>query len=316
MNKIKQLRKKMYSLLAQVNLFVRHHDLREHWINKANGLYSDHRFFRISYTDKHAGLFGIVDRVLGACIYAEERNLTPIVDLREEDIQYKNIDGTGSPWNVFFEPVSPYDNLELDKFSSTLFMGYNSKCPRFIRDEIFADSKSLHEAYEVYNRFLRLSSKAKERLVEEQKRVDLKRSLGVFLRGTDYLALKPSHHSIQPTVELAIPKIEEYLRDNKDTEYIYLVTEDRNIYEKMVHHFGDKVIMTGGRFVDGYDGAGLIADYIKDVNEQGFEYLVRIYMLSTCRALIGGPAAGASFARVLNDNLYEYVYIFELGRYE
>ncbi|MCR4588662.1 MAG: hypothetical protein K5682_09675 [Lachnospiraceae bacterium] len=300
----------------QINLFIRHHDLREHWVIKKNSKNPNKAFFRISYEDRHAGLFGIVDRVLGACMYAEEKKLIPVVDLQEKDIQYKKREDSNTPWEVFFKPVAGISCSELPFCHKTLYMGYNSSCPRFIRDEIFDDPEAIRQAYRLYQKYIQLSDESVRRLDLERVRLDLNRSLGVFLRGTDYAALKPSKHSIQPTVEQAIPKIREYLELHPDTEYIYLVTEDLQIYETMKATFGEKVVVTGNRFIEGYDGNGLIADYISDVNEQGFEYLVRIYMLASCRALIGGPAAGASFARVINGGQYEYVHIFDLGRYE
>ncbi len=307
---------RFYQALVKLNLYIRHHDLREHWVKKAGGRFPDKQFFRISYEDRHAGLFGIADRVLGACMYAKERGLIPVVALTEEDIQYRNQEETDSPWEVFYQPVSPYKAGELSQFSKVLYMGYNSSCPRFIRDEIFDSKEKLHEAYEVLCRYARLSYEAKNRLNLERERLNLQNALGVFLRGTDYAALRPSRHSIQPTVEQAIPVIEEYLKDHPDTDTIYLVTEDEGIYRKLRERFGDMICMTGDRFIQNYDGKGLIADYIEDVNEQGFEYLLRIYLLAECKALIGGPAAGASFARIINDGHYEYVYIFDLGRYE
>ncbi len=316
MNNRGRLKNQLYDCLVQINLFVRHHDLREHWEKKKNGAYPDQRFFCISYEDKHAGLFGIVDRVLGACSYAEERGLIPIVALEEGKIQYKNEAGSETPWEVFYQPVAEYKMQDLRSASKVLFMGYNSRCPRFIRDEVFKNAETLHEASEYMKKRARLSKEAVKRLKAEQNRLDLSNSLGVFLRGTDYAALKPYNHSIQPTVEQAIPYIDSYLAEHPNTDYIYLVTEDEAIFHCLLKRYGERIKMTGGRFVHAYDGRGLLADYIEDVNEQGFEYLVRIYMLSTCRALIGGSAAGASFARIINDNHYEQVFIFDLGRYK
>lgn len=67
--------------------------------------------------------------------------------------------------------------------------------------------------------------------VLDKMQIQLDKTLGLYLRGTDYIALKPSGHPIQPTVEQAIDVVNEYIA-KYDIEKVFLVTEDAKIYKK------------------------------------------------------------------------------------
>ena len=58
--------------------------------------------------------------------------------------------------------------------------------------------------------------------------MDYSTTVGVYLRGTDYIDLKPSGHPVQPTVEQAMLVIDEYTR-KYNVDSIFLVTEDVRI---------------------------------------------------------------------------------------
>lgn len=53
--------------------------------------------------------------------------------------------------------------------------------------------------------------------------------LGVYIRGTDYVKLKPSGEYIQPSIEQVKYKIREF--ENKYNVPIFLVTEDGDIFD-------------------------------------------------------------------------------------
>ena len=51
----------------------------------------------------------------------------------------------------------------------------------------------------------------------------------MFLRGTDYVSLRPKGHHVQPTVEQLCDKIDDFLKLHV-IKKIYVVTEDYEIY--------------------------------------------------------------------------------------
>ncbi len=187
--------------------------------------------------------------------------------------------------------------------------------PRFTIEGAWGEMDEMIKASRYVKQRLHLSEKMDKKIKLEMEKCELGNCLGVSLRGTDYISLRPSGHAVQPDVNQAVCKIKEYLK-NHDVERIFLVTEDRNIYSSMKTEFGDLIYTYGNHYIEKYEGNGLIGDCIEDANEQGKEYLIRIMLLSKCKSLIGGKNLAAQYAILFNGGAYEYKYIFELGVYE
>ena len=67
-----------------------------------------------------------------------------------------------------------------------------------------------------------------------------KNGLGVLLRGTDYVAMKPYNHPIPPKIEDVIKDVK--LLDNKNKyNWIFLATEDNIIRDVFLKSIGAKV---------------------------------------------------------------------------
>ena len=135
------------------------------------------------------------------------------------------------------------------------------------------------------------------------------------MRGTDYVALAPAGHCIQPSVEMVIDKTREYLRDY-DIRKIFFVTEDYEYYQKYVEAFGDLVITSDNYFVKEYSGKKYLADEINiDPYTKGLQYLIRLIILSKCDYLIAGQTNGSIFARCFMQNEPKSEYWFDIGLY-
>ncbi len=302
------------NLLFNLNMRLRHPDKCEHEELSPTGKYPESKFFIIRFDDRGTGLFGLVDIAMGACEYAEAKGLIPLIDFRGGVTQYAGTGNNDNAWEYFFKQPYLYSLEEIDEAKYRLMMGYDSKTPRCIKAETIYSPETIQSAHNFLARHLFLSDLAEKAVKAELSRINCTDMLGVFARGTDYAALQPAQHPRQPSVEQLIGKIDEYLVDKPDCN-IFLVTEDKTIYDRLLQYYGEKIFVSGHRFIDNYEGKDLVANYVKNPNEQGLEYLIRVFMLSQCRALIGGRAAGSNFATVLNGNKYEYRYIFELGHY-
>lgn len=71
-------------------------------------------------------------------------------------------------------------------------------------------------------------------------RIDGLDTAGFYLRGTDYAVLKPHKHAIQPSVTLAIRKMNQVI-SKYGFSRILLVTEDKKIYDQVKHYYGKSV---------------------------------------------------------------------------
>jgi len=139
--------------------------------------------------------------------------------------------------------------------------------------------------------------------------------LGVLCRGTDYVKNKPEGHPKQPSLDLVINKIYEWLNEYSYNK-IFLATEDVGIYEILKKEFDSKLFINKKEFIEYSDGG--INEYVinrcDDNYKRGFEYLTSIWMLSQCNALIAGQCGG-SVGAVLLAPKYERIFFWDLGRY-
>lgn len=152
-----------------------------------------------------------------------------------------------------------------------------------------------------------------------------KRVLGVLCRGTDYTANKPKGHPVQPEVEEIIIHVNEKIKE-LNCDYIYLATEEERILKQFLEVFPNR-ILTNSRYY--YDEFYSIKERMGDLarisqvdngRENGnyyksLEYLSSIYLLSKCNAFVAGNCGGSRAALYLNDNSYEYCYLFDCGTY-
>ena len=161
------------------------------------------------------------------------------------------------------------------------------------------------------------SGRIYDMLEKEAKRIPVEKSVGVFLRGTDYTSKKPQGHPRQPSIEAVMEKINEYIEKYSDIEAIYLVTEDIKYYEILHKQYGELLkISFMNNFISGYNGKNyLYKEYKEDVVCRGQEYLCRIILLSQCKYLISSIANGSVVAMAFNGDAYTDKYIFDLGYY-
>lgn len=160
---------------------------------------------------------------------------------------------------------------------------------------------------------------------EYEKLIKGKRVLGVLCRGTDYTANKPKNHPIQPEVDDVIALVKEKL-DELKCEWIYLATEEEKIADKFEKAFPGKILVNKRKYYDEFDAirenqgenariSWVHFDRENDNYYKSLEYFSSVNLLSKCTALIAGNCGGSRTALYLNNNHYEYSYLFDLGIY-
>ena len=156
------------------------------------------------------------------------------------------------------------------------------------------------------------------RLVDQEaKRLQIEKCIGVYIRGTDYVKLKPSGEYVQPSVDQVECKVREF--ENKYDAPIFLVTEDGDIFDKLKGEFGEIIkIVSFDTFIRNYKGKDVLSksDVLeKDKKLRGQKYLAKIILLSKCRYLVTSITQGSKFSYILNDGKYVDEYTFDLGLY-
>ena len=172
---------------------------------------------------------------------------------------------------------------------------------------------------ELCGKYIHFTQPVLDGVERESKKFAGKRVLGVLVRGTDYVALRPHNHPVQPTAEQAIAKTREVMHE-ENFDAMYLATEDKNILMKFREAFGEELLLPEANYLDyDYDNPQYLVHYHaereNDKYLRGLEYLVSMIMLTKCNGLITSRTSGSTGVMCLSQN-YDYLYVFDLGCYE
>ena len=144
------------------------------------------------------------------------------------------------------------------------------------------------------------------------------RVLGVYLRGTDYVARRPHNHPIPPPIEFAVSTVVAKLQEWQCNK-IFLSTEDKTIVQTFKNVFGDLCVTIDRQYVD-YNSQQANFITVSRINRendrflQGKEYLTEMLLLTMCNSLVVTRCAGAICVMMMTDR-FEHTYTFNLGKY-
>lgn len=261
------------------------------------------------------GILSILYSACGQAFHARKLGMVPYVDMIHFKTQY-HAKRNQNPWELFFSQppeftpkmlsfrvpktlsrFSPPEEESENLFTQYDFCLYSQK--KKIFDSLFTISSSITDSTAILEKELRIDD-----------------CIGVYARGTDYIALKPKNHHIQPTSVQLIEKCDEYIK--KYDKKIFLVTEDSSIYADFVEHYGDRLVTIDEDIhFESYTSKIPLYKKIKPNNsiQVAQTYLKKILLLSKCEYLIGGKTSGSLWACIFNDEQYKEVFLFDYGRY-
>lgn len=149
------------------------------------------------------------------------------------------------------------------------------------------------------------------------------KTLGVLIRGTDYVAVRPNGHAVQASTEQMIGKIMELPGEEWDYDNIFVATEDAEALMKMQRAFGDRVKYVDQKRFVLQKGEYIVYQKQKDTWkpgdgwQYGADYLCAMVLLSECGYFIAsGGCTGTGLVNKLANGRHNRTYIFELGSYE
>ena len=278
-------------------------------------------YYVIRSRGKSEGLLSTWFYVCENVRWALENNYIPCVDFESENCQYyvgKTINDTNNAWEYFFKQPVKLSREELKKKRNVLLSGWSLRKDNIERIT-FEDLKK-EKIYNIRN-MLDVQSYIEEKVLSMWKKMFWingmrKHTLGVFVRGTDYITLKPKGHYVQPELGDVIVKIEEFL-EKYDIDQIYVVTEDYSYYTELKKIFGDKIFSSDSNFVKNYSTKDYVSEaFDNDPYERGLMYLIRILLLSKCEYVISSKANGSMFAELMREDECIDSYWFDLGIYD
>lgn len=269
----------------------------------------DKTFYVVRNFDQGQGLLSRWHEVMAEIIGAEKDGYIPIVDFQNYKWQYsmnESICGTNNAWEYYFNQPTDIKLEEVYQSKNVILGGYDTKYiigsnwPTFDDITRLADIKPY-----IY-----------QKVEEKMKIFDGKEIMGVFIRGTDYVSLKPLGHHVQPSVDQVIGKTKQFIAKYGEMPML-VATEDLTLYQMFEQKWSNLCFTTDSNMIDNYQKDTVLVDNIdeKSKYEFGLDYLVKMLCLSRCDYLIASRAAGSNFALVMNNGKYKDKFIFDLGLY-
>ncbi len=285
-------------------------------------------YYIIGNYKKREGLFALYKHITSHIIYALEKNMIPVIDLKHFQNQYFKDDRAfkDNAWEYYFEQPAGIglDDIEEDAnivIAEPNLWANNKYIINPIMIPVEKNYKKLPYTTE-YLEYLKFKPDIKIYLDDcyTKNFKNSKNVLGVICRGSDYTELKPLKHQIQPNPKDVLNKAKE-LMTTSEYEKIYLATEDANIYKMFEEEFEDKLIKNIQYKFETVSHTQ-IASTRKSVRknhfyELGKEYLCSMWLLSKCKGLIGGRANGTVAVYIMTNGFetFDYVHLWNLGVY-
>ena len=289
---------------------------------KSFGEYNENKIIYLikpDYQDGVEGLLSLIHKQVIYIDYAKQKGYIPYVDWKNYMTQYYN--GIDNVWEYFFEQPSEITEEEVYSCKNVYLSGwtFNNINPLgLFEKDIFFDKEIEKKSYDLLFNNLRFSNEVLKAVETEAQNIDIDKCIGVYVRGTDYVRLKPSGEYIQPNVRQVEEQIIKFV--NKYNAPIFLVTEDGEIYDSLVIKFGKSIrTVSYDSFIYNYDGKDVLSkSNVLEVNKKlrGQRYLVKMILLSKCKYLISSITQGSKFSYALNGGKYIDEYIFNLGLYD
>jgi len=268
------------------------------------------------------GLFSNYIVYLGCIRKYLKKGFIPILEF----ISYKNVingfkvDPTkGNPWEYYFNQPFGYEyNNIIRKAKNIKYF----ECSNIIRptENIFLNKQSMNFWHSFANQYIPI----KNEIINESNNIiktifkGSKNVLGVLLRGTDYVAMRPRSHPIPPKIEVVIKDVR--LLDNKyNYNWIFLATEDNNIRDIFIKSIGIKVkcLLSKTKTFYNYSTKKPLALNIDFKNNLDFNkiYLLNIIILSKCLDLLAAKTSGTIGIFILTEG-FRYYKVYNLGYYK
>jgi len=283
---------------------------------------SDMQFYIIGFNCGWNGLGWIFIHTIEHLEYAEEHGYIPIIDLRrfknqyvsDEDYMEKNV------WDYWFEQPTAYGLQDILRSKNVI----KSRCHIFPNKKYklnyvdYKNEERMGKLHSIYNKYIHFDTTIKKRILETQNRlIGDRKVLGIMCRGTDFTALKPYLHPIQPDPRDIIDEAAVVMK-KYNCSHIFLSTEDKDIYDLFCEKFGGMILsIPQTRFSERDISVKSSLSELSDSEhrrEIASSYLASMYILSKCPCFIGGITGGTLAIKIMSGG-FEYEHFWDLGIY-
>lgn len=244
-----KLRKKNYSFNDKniYNSFNEYKDHNHFKLNEKELDYLNNKFAIIRINCRTCALFSYYNRFLRCMHVFIKQGYIPIIDLLSFPNILNNYNISSlkiNPWELYFNQPYGYTLENVKRKAKTIKYYYcDSRLYEFPNKYNIIFNKALMDfwhniAYSyvpIKNEILKEANIIMKNLFKGSNNI-----LGVLVRGTDYISIKPKGHPIQPELSQIFNDIKKMNKKNS-YDWIFLATEDDIIKKKFIFNFGDKL---------------------------------------------------------------------------
>ena len=267
-----------------------------------------------------SGLFCHFTYNLGWMRWAEEHGYRCYVDMRTPSNIFTRTQAIDfNPWDLYFrQTCDATDLIDARKVLTTTFRYFPPQFPGIFLDLYDQDNPEFKFWREFTHKHIALSDSMARMVDEQQDRIFAHedRILGCLVRGTDYTAMKPARHPVQPEPRQVIEDAKRICAERK-LKKVFLATEDAKVRDMFTQAFGPDLLISQTDLPD-YKGSylarsGALGDLEKTLRIST-QYLISVVLLSRCPCLLAGCASGSMGAALLSKG-FELMQIYNLGTY-
>ena len=243
---------------------------------KSFGDLNKDKIFYVIKRSPGTGMYSNVTFILNHLKICEKLKFIPIIDMENFVTIYnekKKVFSNKNAWNYYFENLNNFSLNEVYKSQNVIFT--SDKFFNFFSYNIEKDqelSQLLRSKIKV-NKFLNKC------YLKTLKKFKKKKILGIHFRGTSY---KRSAGHPLPATKRQMYKLTEKLLDNKEFDFIFLATEEKNYLEYFKNKFGDKLIYLSSCYRSNINDAFKVYPRRLHRYKMGREAVLEAMLLSNC----------------------------------
>lgn len=278
--------------------------------NRYSLSYKISKFAIIFRKCSHCGLFSFFITSLGCINYFYNKGYIPIINIKCFPNVLNGYNLTDNLWELFFE--QPFGYSLDDVLKNAVNIEY-IRCDGLDlqpSDDILNDRIKVNFWHKIAKKFMpiknniiELSNKIMKKLFNNSNNI-----LGVLVRGTDYISIKPKGHPIQPTIDMVVSDVRQMDKRN-NYDYIFFTTEDEKIRKAFIKEFSNKTKQLNSFYIT-YNYS---SDKFLNFNEKIYGNIQ--FNISKCLDLLTSRCSGASGVLVLTKG-FRFIKIYDLGLYE
>ena len=285
--------------------------------------YKNNTFIIIRRPCKMGGLFSFYKVFLSCMLKFIIEGYIPILEVESYPTIFNGFKANSSsinPWEYFFNQPFNY-KLENVLKNAKKIKYYN--CKREHSTPQYHNFYSKKISIDFWHNFGKTYIPIKNEIIKELNNImkilfkGSNNILGVLIRGTDYLAKKPKKHPIPPSCERIINDIKEMDTINS-YNWIFVVTEDIKIREKIINKFKEKIKYIKPKIEINYNYKSkkylAFNKNLKGNLDNLKIYLINILILSKCIDIITARTNGSIGAFIFTEG-FRNIKVYYLGLY-